>query len=370
MKQKKLVSTEFRLLTYGNNLAQKWCWEWYDEKGKRCKKYGLINRHTTVESRLIEAEKLKKEMETGLKNTKQSPDSVIYQHLKPHYDKHVTPLRDSSAKDYGTVLHIFERWLLKTGYKALHPKKFAANQAEDYARYIEFERKAENATYNKHINVLDMLFDYLAKAEIITKSPFFSLKRKQKCSTSVSAFKEHDVQKLKEVLKTANMTVYIACMVDMYAFIRPNEIRNLRLKDIDMVNNTITIDKSFAKNKKTQKVAILPALQGILKEYISELKEQDFFLLSKKGTPGTEQISSKYVVENHNRIMQANGYNSDLFKPYSWKHTGNSLAYKNGASIRFLKLQNRHHSEVMTEIYIKSIVPEDLVSQEEQYFNF
>ena len=53
------------------------------------------------------------------------------------------------------------------------------------------------------------------------------------------------MQVLKEILKKENTTVYIPCMLDMYAFIRPNEIRFLRLKDIDLKEGLIYIDKSL-----------------------------------------------------------------------------------------------------------------------------
>jgi integrase/recombinase XerC len=370
MKLKKLVSTTPKLLTYRENLNQNWCWEWFDEKGKRCKKYGTINREKTVEGRYAEAERLRVQMETGLNKKPKPTTSIVYQHLIPYLEKHVQPLRLSSRRCYTTILGVFEKWVKLNGYKLFHPKKITKIIAEDYARYLSADRALENATYNKHINTLDMLFDYLVREDVIARSPFEYIKRRTVQSVSVSAFKEKDVQKLRAVLKAKNMTVYISCMVDMYAFIRPNEIRNLRLKDFDFEANTITIDKEFAKNKKTQKVAILPALREILLEYIGDYTQQDFFLLSKKGKPGTVQISNKYVVENHNRILAEHGYNNQIFKPYSWKHTGNSLAYKNGASLRFLKSQNRHHSEAMTEIYLKSIVAEDLVTGQEQFFNF
>jgi integrase len=369
MKQKKLVSTEPRLITYGERLDQNWCYEWFDEKGKRQKKYGTINREKTVEGRYEAAKKLLVQMQTGLVEPKNNY-SVVYQHLLPYLTKHIEPLRKASERCYATILNVFEKWLKANEYGRLHPKKISRVIAEDYARYLYADRKLENATYNKHLNVIDMLFDYLVRDEIILKSPFQYIKRKTLQSVSVACFKEHEVQRLKDILKKENNTVYISCMIDMYAFIRPNEIRFLRIKDIDFMNNTISIDGAFAKNKKTQKVSLLPPLKEILLEYIGKYQDSELFLLSKSGAPGTVQISNKFVVDNHNRILQQYGYNTDIFKPYSWKHTGNSLAYKNGASIRFLKLQNRHHSEAMTEIYIKSIVPEDLVSGQEQYFNF
>lgn len=370
MRQKKLVSTEYRLLTYGDNLAQKWCFEWYDENGKRCKKYGIINQFKTVAERYEEAKRLRTYLETGLKAEPKPIHSVVFEHINPYLEKHIAPLRGTTCKGYKAMFLIFDKWLCKNGYRLLHPKKINRQIVDDYLRYLEVDRKLENATYNKHINVIDMLFDYLVRDEVITKSPFQFIKMKPKNHVSVSAFKDKDVKILKELLRVKDMTVYVQCMVDMYAFIRPNEVRNLKLKHIDLETGLITVDKEFSKNKKTQKVAIVAALHEILKEYIGDCTDKEFYLLSKTGKPGPQQISNKYVVQNHNRILRKQGYDISKFKPYSWKHTGNSLAYKNGASIRFLKMQNRHHSEVMTEIYIKSIVPEDLVKGQEQYFDF
>lgn len=368
MKQKKLVSTAPLLRTFGENLAKNWYWEWYNEAGKRLKKYVPIS--PTVQERYVESEKIKAQLETGLTQKFKVFQSVIFQHLKPHLDEHCKPLRTSSTKDYNTVLRNFERWLLENSYKAMHPKKFLKADAEKFCRFLENEKKHNNATYNKYVNVLNFLFQYLVETDIIAKSPFKFIPTKKRHSVSVSAFKEDAVALLKPLLKEKNMTVYIACMVDMYAFIRPNEVRNLRLKHIDLQNNTITIDKEFSKNKKTQHVAIVAPLREILIEYIGECVEKEFFLLSENRAPGPTQISNKKVIRAHNAILKKEGFDTTKFKPYSWKHTGNSLAYKNGASIRFLKLQNRHHSEAMTEIYIKSIVPEDLVAGQEQFFNF
>jgi integrase len=368
MKQKKLVSTEPILRDFAGNLDKRWYWEWYDVKGLRKKAY--IPNFPLAAERMDDAAAKIEKIKTGLVAKPIPYQSVIYQQLKPLLDKHCEPLRQSSEKDYNAVLNNFEVWLLANNYKSKHVKSFGRVDAENFCRFLEVEKKLNNATYNKYVNVLDFLFEYLVRDGIVAKSPFTYVKPKKRHSISVTAFKDDAVAKLKPLLKEKNTTVYVACMLDMYAFIRPNEIRNLRLKDIDFQSNNITVDKSFSKNKKTQQVAMVGTLRQILVDYIGPCKEGDYFLLSKSGKPGILQISSKYVVKAHNKILSEAGYDITKFKPYSWKHTGNSLAYRNGASLRFLKLQNRHHSETMTEIYIKSIVPEDLVQGQEQYFNF
>ena len=370
MRQKKLVNSELLLRHYDHDLSKRWCFEWYDKNGKRRKSFEGINDSDNVVERLAAAERLRIRMATGLIAPPKPATSIIFQHLEPNLVRHCELLRETSKKEYTTCLRNFDVWLISQNHKTLHPAKFTKKEANEFCRYLQIEKQHANATYNKYVNTLDMLFNYLVDEDVITKSPFQFIKRKTKQSKSVSAFKAVDVQLLKGVLQETNTTVYISCMVDMYAFIRPKEIRFLRIRDIDLVNDLIYIDKSISKNKKSQHVAILPPLKLILTEYIGVLKEQDYFLLSKTGRPGLVQISSKYVVENHNRILKAKGYDTDKFKPYSWKHTGNSLAFEAGAKIDFLKMQNRHHSVVMTEIYIKSIVAEDLVKGQEQFFNF
>lgn len=85
--------------------------------------------------------------------------------------------------------------------------------------------------------------------------------------------------------KKKNKTVYVACMIDMYAFIRPKEVCALKLKNSNCADNKIYIDKAISQNKKSQHVAILAPLREILMDYIKECKELNYFLLSKSGRP-------------------------------------------------------------------------------------
>jgi integrase len=140
---------------------------------------------------------------------------------------------------------------------------------------------------------------------------------------------------------------------------------------LDFERGIITVPAEISKNKRTMSVIMFDTLKEILLAYIgSDTLPDDFFLLSKTGKPSKTPISSSYVARTHAQIMQANNFDTRKFKPYSWKHTGNAIAYKNGASLRFLKMQNRHRNEATTEIYLKSIVPEHLATFQAQYFDF
>lgn len=370
MSQKKHISSPPSLKIRGGDLLLRWYWEWYDEKGKRCRIY--IPMLDSAEKRTEEAQRLYRErfvLELPQEdNNKHLP--VVIRELLPHAEKHMEGLRDSTKKDYQTILRIFGEWLLSQKMKDLPVHLFTKIHAQDFIRYMLITRKASNETHNKYVNTLKMLFSYLIEHDRIVKNPFQHIKRKQKNHVSYAAFMDADVERMKAAI-LPYPTVYISCMVTFYAFIRPKEVRKMTIGMLDFERGIITIPAEISKNKKTMNVIMFEPLKAILLQYLGgETFPNDYFLLSKTGKPSKTPISSSYVARTHAHIMKSQGVDAEKFKPYSWKHTGNAIAYKNGASLRFLKMQNRHHNEATTEIYVKRIVPEHLAECQAQYFNY
>ena len=370
MSQKKHISSPPSLKIRGGDLLLRWYWEWYDDKGKRSRIY--IPMLESVDKRMEEAHRLYREryvMDVRIEDKNKHLPMVIRE-LLPYAEKHMEGLRDSTKKDYHTILRIFGEWMLAQKMKDLPVNLFTKVHAAEFVRYMAVVRKASNETHNKYVNTLKMLFSYLLEYDRIGKNPFQYIKRKQKNHVSYAAFMEADVERMKAAI-LPYPTVYVSCMMSLYAFIRPKEVRKLTVGHLDFERGIITVPGEISKNKKTMNVIMFPALKEILQDYIgSEALPNDYFLLSKTGKPSKTPISSSYVARTHAEIMQANGFDTLKFKPYSWKHTGNSIAYKNGASLKFLKMQNRHHNEATTEIYLKNIVPEHLAECQAQFFEF
>ena len=140
-----------------------------------------------------------------------------------------------------------------------------------------------------------------------------------------------------------------------YCFIRPGELRQLKLSDIFFSENKILVRKEISKNKKSQFVSIPTVfLEEMYKDGWHQLPG-DYFVFSQTGLPGLQQIGLNSMRNRHQNILKDLKFNTARHKLYSWKHTGAVQFVKNGGSMKDLQLQLRHHSLDQVNTYLKDL---------------
>jgi len=129
---------------------------------------------------------------------------------------------------------------------------------------------------------------------------------------------------------------------------RPNEIRQLQVHNVQLEDNRIFIEAFKSKNKKDAFVTIPPAFIPVLQQLI-EGKTSNQYLF-----PGTNvaYISKNVMSVNHKKLLELFEFKRN-HTLYSWKHTGVVDAYRAGIDIKSLQLQLRHHSLEETDTYLK-----------------
>ena len=117
-------------------------------------------------------------------------------------------------------------------------------------------------TANKSIGHLGRLFREFTKRYDINLDPFKGIERlpETQLSTSNIAFTKEDQEKLEKYMIENHYPLYLFTRYMYYAFIRPRELRFLRVKHVQAKNLTITIPGEIAKNRKTETVAIITPL--------------------------------------------------------------------------------------------------------------
>ncbi|RFS16833.1 tyrosine-type recombinase/integrase [Emticicia sp. C21] len=63
-----------------------------------------------------------------------------------------------------------------------------------------------------------------------------------------------------------NQPLYLFTRFIFYSFIRPKELLNLQVKDIDLTTRTIKVKSDVSKNKRTETVPILKPLLSLIIE--------------------------------------------------------------------------------------------------------
>lgn len=137
-----------------------------------------------------------------------------------------------------------------------------------------------------------------------------------------------------------------------FAFLRPRELRFLRVKHVKVGERAITIPGEIAKNRKMETVAIIHPLLDLI-----DLKgcKPDYYLFGAGLKPIPGQCSENSPLNWHTNALEACGLKNRGNTLYSWKHTGAVNAYRSGVDIKQLQALLRHSSIQITDVYLKSL---------------
>lgn len=210
-------------------------------------------------------------------------------------------------------------------------------------------------TILKYRQILYSFFEFFRKKNIIIENPVVDLpKLGYNIDNAPAALSNKHRKELIEIIKNEDYQLYIACSMMYYCAIRPGEeLRNLKIKDINIDSLRITINAKFAKNGKQEAIDLPISLANIL---ANELKVQSYnhndYLFGKHGIPGPEMLSINSLRNRFNAIRDKYGYPTE-YKLYSWKHTGAQALRDANVSTYAIQRHLRHKSIETTECYLR-----------------
>jgi integrase len=328
----------------------------------RIRIYKPINAYTTVRGRTRAANKLVKKisqlLENGLNPWKDG--LVLEEKQKPvkksKFNKDLDllfsslTLRKKSKQSLQSIYDSFCEYLEKQHIDNF--RKVTASHCLKYPDYMIGEKKNSQVTVNNHVLKLKQLFKFLKVRGEIKFNPFDDVKIKPAESEGKWPFKDHQRNLLKSVIEDRNPALWLFIQFEYYLFIRPGEIRQMKIEYINLDEATITIPAHIAKNGKTQTIAIPNQMIPTMYRLNLHTYDQNFFIFSRSGLSGTKMVGINYMNRKHNEIIKELGF-SNKYSIYSWKGTGAVAAVKAGVNLKELKEQLRHSSLDMTDKYLK-----------------
>lgn len=163
-----------------------------------------------------------------------------------------------------------------------------------------------------------------------------------------------NIARLKAVILPQDKQLWLACMFQYYAAIRPAELRHIRICDIDVEHKQIILHADHTKNRQNDVVRLHTNLLTFIKDlgYL-EIENKSLYLFGHAGVPNFAPVA---INSFYNRFR---AYCEKLKLPehitfYSWKHTGAVEAINNGMPPYELKEHLRHANFATTEIYLKN----------------
>lgn len=369
----------FRLATLSDckgDVTKRWCisfWAWDGIKNKMVRKRLYeINQYKTEAERRAYATRYIKELNRRLKAGLHLNNVKAEAQTEPRFKSYniITALeyaldlikatkRHETYLSYNSDVNAFKSFLKIENLESLTVNQFKKEKVYLFIDYLQVNRKLSNVTVNNKLACLKSLFNKLEERAIIDNNPFVKVKNLKKIITNKNmAYSPVQVLDLKKDLQENEPYLWFFVEFIYYTYIRPAELRRLKVGNIDFEKGKITIPADVSKNKNLNTLSLPLPLQKKLLELKINTYNKDFYLFTAKREPSFKPLSKNYMSLRHKNILDLKEF-GDNFTLYSWKHTGVVSAYKSGIDIKSIQLQCRHASIEQTDHYLKTLGFED-----------
>lgn len=159
------------------------------------------------------------------------------------------------------------------------------------------------------------------------------------------------LRRIKEYLVLHDKHFLLAVMLEYYTFIRPGELSELRIGDIDVKRHAIHVRASISKNGKAEMVGLNNGIVSLMRELGTLKAHKEWYLFSCRLRPGTVKLDSRMFRDRWARLRKRLAIPRE-YQFYSLKDSGiRDLA--NSAGIVIARDQARHSSIAVTNKYLQ-----------------
>lgn len=265
-------------------------------------------------------------------------------------------LRTKTRYAYKYIMDNFTEWLKLQQLENTGIKNFTSAQAQEYMDWLLMKKKYSGRTFNDHLIVLRTFFNCFVDRDWIQKNPFRPVKKKTQTVGRNLAFTDQEREHLGVYLYNNDRRMWYFTQLMFHCFIRRTELTTIRVKHIDLQNQTIIIPGDTAKNNTQESVVIPIDLVPVIKEMELHRYGPEDFVFGRRMETGPEQYKNpNWISSRHNEVVKALGIDPEKGL-YSHKHSGVcAYYYATGKDIYSLMRQLRHREMNTTMIYMKSL---------------
>lgn len=221
----------------------------------------------------------------------------------------------------------------------------------DFLDYILLDRDSSARTRNNYRTWLSAFCSWLQEKKFIDSNPVEKIRSLPEEVKFRSALPPEDLIKLQEYLNKNNPSYLLACMMEYYTFIRPDELSNIRLKDIHIKEQKIFVSSAISKNRRDGMVGLNDRIITLMIDTHVFDAPDTFYLFGKDFKPSFEKADSRIFRDYFTKIRKALKFPTN-YQFYSLKDSGiRDLA--NAEGIVVARDQARHSDISTTNRYLK-----------------
>jgi integrase len=293
-----------------------------------------------------------KAVTVGFGNQKHN-NSHIHKHLSDFLLETKRKVSAKTYESYQSKTRLFTQWLDKNGYEKCRIFELTNDVVKAFFNYLVDTRKLDRTTLEKYQQNLGQMFKFFIKRKLIDRIPMEDIVKPPKTKDNAARpMSETDMKTLLEYMAKNDKQMLLASLMQFFLCCRPgNELRLLKIQDLDFYNNLVHISQQDGKTGK-RKITMPEALTEICMNFKLNEYQRDYYIFSRKGEPGSIALGKNFFSRKFAAYRKTLNLPS-IYKFYSFKHTGAGKLLESGATIIEVMGHLGHTDVESTLAYVK-----------------
>jgi integrase len=240
--------------------------------------------------------------------------------------------------------------LLATQQESLHAEHLTDKLARDFHRWLKAREGLSNTSVNSYFAQVKNLAGNAVQAGHFTHNPFSGVRKLKEYRTHEKPFNLEYARALATFIRGMNPAFWRVCAMQYYCFIRPAELIQLRIEQVDFKRRMIHVPATLSKASDGW-VLIPPMLWDELTTWSWSNLQPELYLFGPDFLPSMKPVTRDHLSKTHLRIGRQFNLPPGT-SLYSWKHTGVLALVEAGANMREVQAHCRHCGLHVTERYL------------------
>ena len=260
-------------------------------------------------------------------------------------------IKENTLIDYKKRLKVFVEYSDKRYPPMVYIYLLDQLFISDFLDYILIDRDASARTRNNYRIWLSSFCSWLVEKQFLERNPIEKIKSLTEEEKKRTALSAEDLGKLNQYLMKHDPYFLLLCQFEYYTFIRPDELSNIKLSDINLNEQKVFIASTISKNRKDGMVGLNDSLIRMMLDLKIFSNENNYYLFGKGFKPSLKKSTPRVYREYFNKVRAKLKF-PDTYQFYSLKDSGiRDLA--NAEGIVIARDQARHTDISTTNKYLK-----------------
>ncbi len=256
-----------------------------------------------------------------------------------------------TRQSYLSCLNVMREYIASQVLPPRYVYQFNTVFITDFLDWLYLDRDVVAKTRNKYRAWLSSVATYFIERGYLSSNPVTNIKRISETVKKRQPLSEEMLKALKTHLSQTDPNFLLACMMEYYTMIRPEELTNLRIADISLKEQSVFVSASISKNKRDGKVGLNDEIIKLMLDLKLFSHPGDYFIFGDRMKPCSTKASSQIFRREWIKLRKALKW-GDQYQFYSLKDSGiRDLA--NSEGIVIARDQARHTDISTTNKYLQ-----------------